>query len=309
MISVIIPNYNHALYLKKRIESVLNQTYQNFELIILDDCSTDHSRKITEEYCNHEKVKLIIYNKKNSGSPFQQWKKGIELSNGEYIWIAESDDWAEKKFLDRLMAIIKTDQTIGVAYCQSYDVNESGEILASRINWTNDFPENIWKKDFIMEGKEFLKFLYRKNVIPNVSACLLKKECLIEALSKIPRLSMAGDWFTWLLILNQPAVSIAFVSDHLNYFRITEQSTRNHTSREKQAKRLLEEARIFNSGKFEIDRTSLQDKNKSLKDKWLHLHVSQKISYPFFRICKVTDISRALLLIDYLKYRKIVKKK
>ena len=55
-ISIIIPNYNHAPYLTERIESVLNQTYQNFEVIILDDCSTDNSREIIEKYANNPKV-------------------------------------------------------------------------------------------------------------------------------------------------------------------------------------------------------------------------------------------------------------
>ena len=59
-ISVIIPNYNHAVFLKERIESVLNQTYTNFELIILDDCSTDNSRDIIEFYRQHHKNTIAI---------------------------------------------------------------------------------------------------------------------------------------------------------------------------------------------------------------------------------------------------------
>ena len=98
-VSILIPNYNHALFLQQRIESVLNQTYQDFELIILDDCSTDHSKTIIESYRNHPKVSQIIYNQQNSGSVFKQWRKGIELAIGEYIWIAESDDYAAVDFL------------------------------------------------------------------------------------------------------------------------------------------------------------------------------------------------------------------
>ena len=92
LISIIIPNYNHALYLKQRIDSVLNQTFQDFELIILDDCSTDNSREIIERYRGNPKITQIIYNKKNSGGVFKQWIKGIEKVKGEYVWIAERDD-------------------------------------------------------------------------------------------------------------------------------------------------------------------------------------------------------------------------
>src|SRR5207342_2166753 len=79
-VSVIIPNYNHAVYLEQRIESVLNQTFQDFELIILDDCSPDNSRDVIDQYRVNSKVSHIVYNSINSGSTFKQWQKGIELS-------------------------------------------------------------------------------------------------------------------------------------------------------------------------------------------------------------------------------------
>src|ERR1700752_3159230 len=75
-VSVIIPNYNHATFLIERIDSILCQTFQDFELIILDDCSNDNSRSIIEKYHGHEKISHIIYNPTNSGSPFMQWQKG-----------------------------------------------------------------------------------------------------------------------------------------------------------------------------------------------------------------------------------------
>ena len=93
-VSVIIPNYNHAPYLVQRIETVLKQSYPDFEVIILDDCSTDGSHDIIERYRGHSKVSRIVYNKVNSGSPFRQWEKGIGICKGEYVWIAESDDWS-----------------------------------------------------------------------------------------------------------------------------------------------------------------------------------------------------------------------
>lgn len=76
-VSVIVPNYNHALFLEQRIESILNQTFQDFEVIILDDCSTDNSKKIIEKYRTHPKVSKIIYNDVNSGNTFKQWNTGI----------------------------------------------------------------------------------------------------------------------------------------------------------------------------------------------------------------------------------------
>lgn len=100
MVSIIIPNYNHASFLEKRLDSIFNQSYQNFEVIILDDASTDNSLSILNYYKDHPKVSHFIVNEKNSGSPFKQWKKGLSLAQGDYIWIAESDDFCDLNFLE-----------------------------------------------------------------------------------------------------------------------------------------------------------------------------------------------------------------
>ena len=95
LVSVIVPNYNHAPFLDERINSILNQSYDNYELIIMDDMSTDNSVDVINKYKDHEHVSQIIINEKNSGSPFKQWNKGFAKAKGELIWIAESDDACE----------------------------------------------------------------------------------------------------------------------------------------------------------------------------------------------------------------------
>ena len=108
MVSVIIPNYCHAPYLRQRIDSVLAQSYPDFEVVLLDDCSTDGSREVIERYRNHPRIKQIVYNDRNGGSAFAQWRKGFALTQGEYIWIAESDDYADPAFLERCVAARST---------------------------------------------------------------------------------------------------------------------------------------------------------------------------------------------------------
>lgn len=71
-VSVIVPNYNYACYLPERIASILNQTYSDFELILLDDASTDNSVSVLEEYRNNSHVSHIVVNEQNTGIPFQQ---------------------------------------------------------------------------------------------------------------------------------------------------------------------------------------------------------------------------------------------
>ena len=102
-VSVIVPNYNYAQYISRRIDYILKQTYPVYELIILDDKSSDRSIKIIEKKINEIKEKLpelkvkFVENEKNSGKVISQWKKGFELATGDYVWIAEADDLSSKK--------------------------------------------------------------------------------------------------------------------------------------------------------------------------------------------------------------------
>jgi glycosyltransferase involved in cell wall biosynthesis len=295
LVSILIPNYNHAPFLKQRIESILDQTFQDFELIILDDASSDNSRYIIEQYRSNSKVKEIIYNKFNSGSPFNQWKEGISLMSGKYCWIAESDDWSDILFLEKLIGVLEVNSEIAFVYSQTFDIKETGEIIQSRINWTSDFYDNIWLNDFCISGDEFLKYLYIKSVVPNVSACLIQREIIYKILQKetnIGKFKMSGDWLIWLLIANIENIKISFVNEHLNYFRHTQQSTRIHSTKSLKLRRLLEEANVFNSGKFKINEKELMEKNFSLKIKWFSVFAHTGYSFSFFKICNTIGCNK-----------------
>ncbi len=224
MVSVIIPNYNHALFLQQRIETVLNQTYQNFEVIILDDCSTDNSRDIIEEYRNHEKVSQVIYNTKNSGSTFKQWNKGVDLANGKYIWIAESDDVAEVSFLETLVKKLDDNPNANISFCQSYRLSANGEITGDWKNWADDIDkEQKFGADFYLDGKQFIEqFLVYKNVLPNASAVLFKKNVFENAGKANEHIKYCSDWFLWLKMLTTGMIS--YTATSLNYFRYHEKS-------------------------------------------------------------------------------------
>ncbi len=90
-VSIIVPNYNHACFLPERLSSIRNQTFKDYELIILDDASSDESINVIRSELADFPHQLII-NEHNSGSPCSQWLKGIQQARGRYVWIAESDD-------------------------------------------------------------------------------------------------------------------------------------------------------------------------------------------------------------------------
>lgn len=106
-VSIIVPNYNHQNFLKERLDTIFNQTYQDFEVLLFDDASTDESLIILNQYKNHPKVSHFIVNAINSGSPFIQWKKGLQLAKGDFVWIAETDDFADLNFLEAQLNAIR----------------------------------------------------------------------------------------------------------------------------------------------------------------------------------------------------------
>jgi glycosyltransferase involved in cell wall biosynthesis len=218
-VSVIIPNYNHGLYLKLRIDSVLNQSFKDFEVIILDDYSTDNSRVVIEEYRNHPKVRHILYNNVNSGSTFKQWKRGIELARSEWIWIAESDDWCEPVFLETLMNGINAQTAIAIS--QSLVVSNTGKVL-----WNS-------KGNYLAAASNGLEYIYermlRENSIFNASMCIFRKSYFFNVGPEFTTYKFCGDWLFWINILMQGEI---FVSGKiLNYFRKHVQDVSNKAYR------------------------------------------------------------------------------
>jgi glycosyltransferase involved in cell wall biosynthesis len=220
LISVIVPNYNHEKYLEQRLECIFNQTYSNFEVILLDDCSSDKSKVILLEYAKKPKVSHCVFNDTNSGNTFVQWNKGIALAKGAYIWIAESDDFCELNFLEELIQPFLNDPEIKLVYCQSNRVDEKGKITGSWLNHTDNLHASLFLTNFVMEGNEFIeRFLIHKNVIPNASGVLFQKGRAIEfgELDTDPGLKTCGDWLFYLKILTNNKV--AFIYKPLNNFR------------------------------------------------------------------------------------------
>ena len=220
LVSVIIPSYNHEKFLKERIDSVLNQTFQDFELIILDDLSPDNSQEIIESYRAHPKVSQIIYNEKNSGSTFFQWNKAVlSLAKGEFIWIAESDDVADPKFLETLVPMLQQNSEVVLAYSQSAKMDSEGKITGSWSEWTQDLVEgNYFNDSFQMNGQEYIeKFLIHKNTIPNASAVLFRRKTYAEIGGAVVDMKTNGDWGLWFKMLMEGDIN--YSSKIMNNFR------------------------------------------------------------------------------------------
>ncbi|HWG58347.1 MAG TPA: glycosyltransferase [Candidatus Acidoferrales bacterium] len=221
-VSVIVPNYNHARFLTKRIESILGQTFQDFELILLDDCSNDESRSILSRYSDEPRVKLQL-NDANSGSTFRQWNKGARLARGEYVWMAESDDYADRRFLERLVAVLDTEPAAAFAYCRSWCVTSDDRVDGFGDWYLDVIDPKRWRSSFCVSGNaEFVNYLARCCVIPNASAVLFRRSEYLSAGGADEQLRVSGDWKLWAALALRGKV--AFVDEPLNYYRTDEQS-------------------------------------------------------------------------------------
>jgi glycosyltransferase involved in cell wall biosynthesis len=223
-VSVIAPNYDHAPYLVERIESILGQTYNDLELLIIDDASTDDSHQILTRYSSNPRVRILV-NGTNSGSAFPQWNRGISLTNGEYIWIAESDDSADPHFLETLIPVLDETPSLGLAYCQSRLINKKGVDIGDSLDWTSDLDPQRWKDNFTNNGRdEIRRYLIHKNTIPNASAVITRRSVLKKVLPVDTSFKLCGDWMHWGKVLLQ--TDLAYVAEPLNRWRLGSSNSR-----------------------------------------------------------------------------------
>lgn len=267
MVSVILPTYNHAPYLKQRIDSILNQTYQDFELIILDDCSPDNSRDIIESYRNNPHISYIIYNETNSGSTFRQWKKGIQLAKGEYIWIAESDDFADITFLEKTMDSISEHNSV-LCFTQTTIVDKNnGEVV---------------KQPPILQGRsmnidQFTKdYLLFSNPICNASMVVFRKDALDETVwDRITGFRYCGDWLLWGSFIGDANLTVSEVKEYLNFFRTHSVNVSNKS--EVNGLGIIEG---YNVSKMISDRLKI-DRDREYSLKWYYKWQEHKLKFSY----------------------------
>lgn len=144
LISLIVPVYNSEKYLKKCIDSILNQTYSNFELILVDDGSVDKSPQICDDYARKDS-RIVVIHQKNQGQAVAR-NKALDVCKGDYISFVDSDDYVHPQMLEVLMNTMqKSNAEIVVCdYVQGYDTN---------FNWNdNDIVDDFT----LFDGKTFL---------------------------------------------------------------------------------------------------------------------------------------------------------
>lgn len=202
-ISVAVPCYNHAAFIEERLASIVAQRRAIDEIIVIDDASTDGSLDRVRAFAERSPVPIeVVARQTNSGSPFSAWAEGAAMARGELLWIAESDDLADPRLLERLAPFLERDPRVVLAYCQSSVIGPQGERLADdHLFYTDEIDPRRWESPYLVDGEtEIRTALAIKNTIPNVSGVLFRRDALAEVAPAIVGDRYCGDWRAYALL-------------------------------------------------------------------------------------------------------------
>jgi len=233
-VSIIIPTYNSEKFLDRAIKSVINQTYKNWELIIVDDFSTDKTREIIKNWEAKDKRICSIFLEKNSGGPAHPKNKGFEISQGEYIaYLDQDDEWLPQKLEKQLAIFTKyPNQKIGLVSCGANIVDDSGKLLMT-INANGN-------------NKSFSDMLIADYVTSNSSVLIPRK--VIEEVGPRDESKNIGyyeDWDMWVRIMAN-GYMLKFVEEPLINYSI---HANNFSRNADKLKRAQQNAAFYNKHK------------------------------------------------------------
>ena len=137
-VTLYIVNHNYGEYLEKSIESGLNQTFEDYELLVIDDGSTDCSNEILKKYESNKKIKII--RQENIGL-IKTIKKIFDISESDYVVRLDADDWLDKSFLEKLVNKIEQNDKLAMVFPDYYEVDQNGNILYQIRR--HDFSKNV----------------------------------------------------------------------------------------------------------------------------------------------------------------------
>ncbi len=235
-ISVVVPSFNYARYLKQRLVSIFAQSQPVLEIIVLDDASSDDSVDVARAAAAEwgRSVRVVAATR-NSGSVFRQWQRAVQEARGEWVWIAEADDAADPRLLERLTQALAGDvahagaqggdQGAVMAFCDSRSIDSDGTLLADSYKpYYATTAGTLLDQDGLHEGPAFVQScLSERNLILNASGVLFSRAALKAALARCGEalfaFRMAGDWRLYIELLRQPGARIAYVAEPLNIHR------------------------------------------------------------------------------------------
>jgi glycosyltransferase involved in cell wall biosynthesis len=275
LISVITPVYNREKYITESIDSILNQTYQNFELILIDDCSTDRTNEILNNFLKKDSRVKLLKNKKNIG-PTNSFNKGLLISKGEYIAKMDSDDISIKNRFEKQIDFFNK--------CINLDVLGTGAIII------DETGKELDRKKFPPDYKSIKKRIIKTSPVFDPSV-MIKSHVLKEVGSFDDRLAPADDFHLWLSLFKKKKI-ISNLNDYLIKYRMHDENLTKINRKEQIAKTIL-------SKKIHFSNLST-DEFFQKKIENIYTDLEKLIIHGFKRESTDTDIDVKILK-EYLK--------
>lgn len=240
LVSVLIPAYNHENYIQETIESIINQTYPNIELIILDDGSKDKTwEKITElkPKCENRFVKIHFETKQNEGT-CMTLNKLLKLSSGEFVYIIASDDLTKPQAIEKEVKFLQDNSDYALAVGDNEYVDSMGKqifrtpktftsnIKNAKYKTVKEFLSSKLKIDFLSDDFGSYKTLYKENYIPN--GYLIRKN-IFETIGNFTKNAPLEDF--WLMLQISKYKKMKYIDEILFSYRIHDTNTIGNSTR------------------------------------------------------------------------------
>ena len=204
LVSVITASYNSELYIEEAINSVINQTFTNWELIIIDDASTDATIEIINHFTQQNSNIKLIKNAINQGAAVSR-NKGIEQAKGDYIAFLDADDLWKSQKLEKQLAFMQA---------------ENCDVCFSSYDLINETGNKLFKQVKALETLSYNKLL-KSNYVGNLTGIYNAKSI---GKIKTPNLRKRQDWLLWLVAIKKSGKPAKGMLESLAYYRVREDS-------------------------------------------------------------------------------------
>jgi glycosyltransferase involved in cell wall biosynthesis len=234
-VSVILPNYNYARYLRPRIRSIVAQTMSDFELIYLDDASKDESNLVIQDFTGDPRISLHLF-ETNSGVVYQRWNEGAAMARGEWLWFAGADDSAHPRFLECMLAHADKNPTSAIVHTRTVWTDGAGRITADKWHGDRAIMAHM-EEDYFARGFDETVTLTEGCYLTTASSLIIRRDAFEQAGGFDLRLRQSADWNLYLTILRHH--DIAYSAEPLGYYRYHASAVTKNT---KTIVRLVEDA-------------------------------------------------------------------
>lgn len=223
-ISVVIPTYNSENYLERCLNSIFNQSYKNFKIILLDDASTDATYQIIDTFQNNNNL-TIIKNHKNQGVSHCR-NKGLELVDTEYVFFLDSDDWIDLNCFQNAIAKFKEDTNIDMV---TWEIKNSNSFQNSYYRYKYDYKNTLDSKMALSLLSHSIENSYYLS--PLLGCKIFKTELLLHNNITFPDTLYEDDYFVFLSLLYTRKIGI-IPDNHLYYYENLQSLTHHFSSKD-----------------------------------------------------------------------------